>query len=154
MSGPAVDIPPPVVSIPSMPWDEQFLTLFRRCVDEYRSGNSDFGSYYSPEDLEFLRSIGYKPRELFDFVEDLVDEGVPSEPAALLVAAARRDYLHAEHVLNRGLLGVGEFFWNLILLSGPLALPWLLAGCAALLFGGEAPRLRPLLGMYSLHSLL
>ena len=28
-------------------------------------------SYYTPEDLTFLSSIGYKPRELFDFVEDL-----------------------------------------------------------------------------------
>ena len=49
-------------------------------------------SYYSEEDLSFLRSIGYKPRELFDFVEDLADEGVPTESTALLVAAVRRDY--------------------------------------------------------------
>ena len=75
-----------------MTWNDQFLSLFRRCVDEYKNGNSDFMSYYSEEDLEFLRSIGYKPRELFDFVEDLVDEGVPTESTALLVAAARRDY--------------------------------------------------------------
>lgn len=49
-------------------------------------------SYYSGSDLSFLESIGYKPRELFDFVEDLADEGVPSESTALLIAAARRDY--------------------------------------------------------------
>ena len=79
-----------------MLWDEQFLTLFRRCVETYRGGNPDFGTYYSAEDLEFLSSIGCKPRELFDFVEDLVDEGVPSESTALLIAAARRDYLSAE----------------------------------------------------------
>ena len=75
-----------------MPWNDQFLSLFRRCVDEYRGGNSDFMSFYSEDDLNFLRSIGYKPRELFDFVEDLVDEGEPSESTALLVAAARRDF--------------------------------------------------------------
>ena len=79
-----------------MTWNDQFLSLFRRCVDAYRGGNSDFGSYYSDEDLEFLKSIGYKPRELFDFVEDLVDEGVPTESTALLIASARRDYLYAE----------------------------------------------------------
>jgi len=79
-----------------MPWDEQFLTLFRRCVDAYRGGNRDFGSYYSPADLEFLQSLGYKPRELFDFVEDFVDEGVPSASTALLIAAVRRDFLFAE----------------------------------------------------------
>ena len=78
-----------------MSWDTGFLDLFRRCVDAYKGGNSDFNSYYSAEDLEFLSSIGYKPRELFDFVEDLVDENVPPEPTALLIAAVRRDYFLA-----------------------------------------------------------
>lgn len=76
-----------------MTWDEQFLVLFRRCVDAYRAGNADFQSYYAPEDLALLQAIGYKPRELFDFVEDLVDDGEPGESTALLIAAVRRDYL-------------------------------------------------------------
>lgn len=75
-----------------MTWNDQFLTLFRRCVEQYRGGNGDFHSYYEPADLDFLSSIGYKPRELFDFVEDLVDGGAPSESTALLIAAVRRDY--------------------------------------------------------------
>jgi hypothetical protein len=78
-----------------MTWDEQFLELFRRCVANYRGGDSNFSGYFSEEDLKFLESIGYKPRELFDFVEDLVDESTPAESAALLVAAVRRDYLMA-----------------------------------------------------------
>lgn len=79
-----------------MTWNDQFLALFRRCVEEYRNGNDDFHSYYEPEDLAFLSSIGYKPRELFDFVEDLVDGDVPTESTALLVAAVRRDYFLVE----------------------------------------------------------
>lgn len=75
-----------------MTWDDRFLKLFRHCLSSYQSGNSDFMSYYSEDNLQFLASIGYKPRELFDFVEDLADEGVPSESTALLVAAVRRDY--------------------------------------------------------------
>jgi len=75
-----------------MTWNDQFLTLFRTCVEHYRSGNNDFHSYYEPDDISFLASIGYKPRELFDFVEDLVDAGSPSESTALLIATARRDY--------------------------------------------------------------
>ena len=75
-----------------MTWNERFLELFRRCLAAYQSGNKDFNSYYSPDDLSFLASIGYKPRELFDFVEDLADEGVPAESTALLIAAVRRDY--------------------------------------------------------------
>ncbi|MEN8772066.1 MAG: hypothetical protein ABF381_09470 [Akkermansiaceae bacterium] len=76
-----------------MTWNEKFNGLFERCLSAYRDGNSDFISYYSQEDLSFLASIGYKPRELFDFVEDLADEGVPVQSTALLVAAVRRDYL-------------------------------------------------------------
>jgi hypothetical protein len=76
-----------------MTWNEKFNALFDRCLAAYQGGNSDFMSYYSPEDLRFLSSIGYKPRELFDFVEDLADEGVPAKSTALLVAAVRRDYL-------------------------------------------------------------
>jgi len=75
-----------------MTWDKSFLELFERCVASYHSGNKNFESYYNPEDLEFLNSIGYQPREFFDFVEDFCDEGTPSPSTALLVAAARRDY--------------------------------------------------------------
>jgi len=75
-----------------MTWNDQFLKLYRSCVEKYRGGNGDFHTHYEPADLAFLESIGYKPRELFDFVEDLVDGGEPTESTALLVAAVRRDY--------------------------------------------------------------
>ena len=75
-----------------MMWDEQFLALYRRCLAEYQRGNRDFESYYGPEDRAFLAGIGCKPREFFDFIEDLADEGEPAESTALLVAAVRRDY--------------------------------------------------------------
>lgn len=75
-----------------MSWDTQFSELYKQCVEKYRGGNDDFMSHYSDTDLAFLKSIGYKPRELFDFVEDFVDGGTPPPPTALLVAAVRRDY--------------------------------------------------------------
>ena len=75
-----------------MAWDDRFLTLFARCVAAYRGGNRDYASYYGAADHELLGEIGYKPRELFDFVEDHVDEGEPSAATALLVAAVRRDF--------------------------------------------------------------
>lgn len=82
-----------------MTWNEQFLELFDRCLARYQNGDSDFSNYYSPDDLSFLSSIGYKPRELFDFVEDLADEGQPTGSTALLVAAVRRDYFQ---VMQKG----------------------------------------------------
>jgi hypothetical protein len=75
-------------------WQDRFLALFDKCLAQYRRGNVDFNSYYSKQDLAFLKSIGYRPREFFDFVEDFAD-GAPLPPAAaLLVAAVRRDYFH------------------------------------------------------------
>jgi hypothetical protein len=74
-------------------WPTTFRELFDRCVEKYRSGNHDFTSYYSADDLEFLDSIGYAQREFFDFVEDYCDEGVPTPEDALLIAAVRRDFL-------------------------------------------------------------
>ena len=82
-------------------WAITFRELFDRCVEKYRSGNTDFNTYYSDEDSSFLQSIGYKPREFFDFVEDYCDESTPSPEDALLIAAARRDYLN---VVLKGVL--------------------------------------------------
>lgn len=88
-----------------MTWNETFLALFDRCCSLYRSGNTDFTSYYSKDDLGFLESIGYQPRELFDFVEDYCSEGTPSPSTALLIAAARRDYFH---VVQKGKRSTAE----------------------------------------------
>jgi len=88
-----------------MNWDEQFLLLFRRCIDAYQAGNKDFTTYYKPADLTFLETIGCKPRELFDFVEDLADEATPSESTALLIAAVRRDYFL---IKQKGILSQDE----------------------------------------------
>ncbi len=75
-----------------MTWNDTFLELFDRCVAAYQDGNHDFETYYRPEDRAFLASIGHKPREFFDFVEDYCDESEPSISTALLVAAVRRDH--------------------------------------------------------------
>ncbi|MDF1816777.1 MAG: quinolinate synthase NadA, partial [Verrucomicrobiales bacterium] len=73
-------------------WEKEFVALFNKCLSKYKSGNEDFTTYYTDGDLEFLKSIGYREREFFDFVEDHVDYGDPSIESALLIAAARRDY--------------------------------------------------------------
>ena len=75
-----------------MTWNDQFLELFDRCLEQYRSGNEDFETYYNDEDLTFLKEIGYRKREFFDFVEDYADGGDPTPSTALLIAAVRRDY--------------------------------------------------------------
>lgn len=79
-----------------MTWNDRFTALFERVADTYRKGDFDHETGYSAEEISFLESIGYKKRELFDFVEDFVDEGEPSPGTALLVAAVRRDHFLVE----------------------------------------------------------
>jgi hypothetical protein len=88
-----------------MDWDTYFIGLFERCAALYKSGNQDFSTYYSPEDSAFLQSIGYQPREFFDFVEDYCDRDEPTLSTALLVAAVRRDFFLTR---QKGKFSVGE----------------------------------------------
>lgn len=104
-------------------WDTTFSRLFARCLDRYKDGDTDYSRYFGKEDLAFLFSIGYKPREFFDFVEDFADEGVPAPTSAALVASVRRDYfaviqkgqLSDREVANDDLPGreeeLGGFVW-------------------------------------------
>ena len=93
------------MSNPSYNWSTRFLTLFEACVTRFKKGDTDFRGYYLPDDLAYLASIGYKPREFFDFVEDHVNYGDPSPETALLVAGVRRDYLK---VIQHGELSSDE----------------------------------------------
>lgn len=73
-------------------WETTFLQLFESVLAQCRSGRFRFDRDFAPAELEFLRSIGYQPREFFDFVEDYAADGEPSPASALLIAAVRRDY--------------------------------------------------------------
>lgn len=143
-----------------MTWDQQFGALFERCVERYRSGDSNFEDYYTEDDLRLLREIGYKPRELFDFVEDYVDEQAPAPSTALLVASVRRDYLkviqkgiHSEKEITReDLPTFGD------LLDGLAYLPRIITKARAKLRGELDPDLmygcggdRKFLGEHSIH---
>ncbi len=91
-----------------MTWNEAFLDLFNNGLAHHKAGHTnynDFKSFYSKEDLSFLQSIGCKPRELFDFIEDLADAGQPAATTALLIAAVRRDYFLA---IQDGVLSTTE----------------------------------------------
>jgi hypothetical protein len=77
----------------SYSWDSTFSALFDRCLARYRTGDTDYSGYYGTDDVPFLDSIGYQPREFFDFVEDLAEIGEPSLATAVMIASVRRDYL-------------------------------------------------------------
>jgi hypothetical protein len=82
----------------SFTWATQFSALFGRCAMRYRKGDTHFEAWFGSGDLEFLASIGCKPREFFDFVDDHCQAGgaEPTKETALLIAAVRRDYFLVE----------------------------------------------------------
>ena len=75
-------------------WAAYFGEMFVDCCEAYEDGHKDFTEWFEPDGLEFLKSIGAKPREIFDFVEDCVaaEGSEPTPETALLVASVRRDY--------------------------------------------------------------
>lgn len=74
-------------------WENQFKTIYEQGVERYQSGNRDVNSFFSEEEISFLATIGCKPQELFDFLEDRVNYGEPDYETALQVASIRERYL-------------------------------------------------------------
>jgi len=73
-------------------WPEVFREVYDRAVAGYRAGTHSAAALFNESDKAFLASIGCRPQELFDFVEDFVRGGEPSFEIVLLITAVRRDY--------------------------------------------------------------
>jgi hypothetical protein len=77
----------------SASWETALLTVFDRWLARYRAGETNWEAFANAEDEAFLRIIGYKPRELFDYVEDHANYGEPDAGTIINIAGVRREYL-------------------------------------------------------------
>jgi hypothetical protein len=77
-------------------WSMEFRKVYEAGTRRYDAGEREPARLFSESETRFLASIGCKPQELFDFIDDRVRYGEPSYEVALLVAGVRRDYLHVE----------------------------------------------------------
>ena len=100
-----------------MEWKQQFTQLYQKCIQRYQStASQDWDSYYDDDELKFINSLGCQPRELFDYVEDFVDEGAPSQEIPLAIAEIRKRYFQEnqnsqaskKRILPQELPGFGE----------------------------------------------
>lgn len=73
-------------------WTHRFKAVYEKAVGAFSKGERDFDQLFSKDDTEFLSSIGCTQQELYDFVEDFVNDRQPSPETALLITAVRRDY--------------------------------------------------------------
>ncbi len=77
-------------------YPNQFKALWEHAVAEYGKGNREPGTYFNPEQFEYMANNGLKVMDLYDFAEDFVSGGEPDFETFLLIHAARRDYFLAE----------------------------------------------------------
>jgi len=73
-------------------WIEQLQRTYNAAVDRYRKGDRNPENIVSQTSLDFLKSIGTSAQELYDFVEDWVDDGEPAFSTVVAITAVRRDY--------------------------------------------------------------
>lgn len=72
--------------------------IWDKSVDYYAKGGRNVNMFFNGVELEFLRSLGTTPNEVYDFVEDFGEVTEPEWETFLLVQAVRRDYfLNAQH---------------------------------------------------------
>lgn len=73
-------------------WTTRLRAIYDKATSLYCGGKRDDSTYFSPEENHFLASIGLKPINVYDYVEDFVSSGEPDWETYLLIAAVRRDY--------------------------------------------------------------
>ncbi len=76
----------------SQDWRTQLRAIYDSAVDRFEQGYRDPEKVVGPEALAFLDSIGTSAQELYDFVEDWVEDGEPDFNTVAAVTGVRRTY--------------------------------------------------------------
>ena len=137
------------------PWVKTFRKIYESAIEQFDNGIVDVHEMFTTEEEEFLASIGCRPHELFDFVEDWCEAGEPSVETVVAIAAVRREYflqeqrgVWSENIIQMSSLpsmgaSLGGYTWLPRIISKAKAKlqgempPELMYGC-----GGDRPFLR------------
>ena len=92
---------PSQVDPPFDEWEKAFQRLFDRALESFESGVRDPEHMFVEEEKAFLEAIGATPQEIFDFVEDWAEDGVPSREIIRKVTGLRREYFLTVQKGNR-----------------------------------------------------
>ena len=76
----------------SQDWTSQFREIYDQAVQRFEEGRRDPEQVVGREALEFLDSIGTSAQELYDFVEDWVEDGEPDFETVEAMTDLRRTY--------------------------------------------------------------
>ena len=81
-----------VKSMKHFNFPEKFHALHDKALRQYTAGQRGVQSYFSADELAFLTANGLTAQNLFDYAEDLHNQGEPSYDQALAIELVRRDY--------------------------------------------------------------
>ncbi len=73
-------------------WKTEFRHVWDRGCAAWKSGRRSAQKMFSPADVAFLAGLGCSAQELFDFVDDALNEGDVDFETTLAVTEIRRDY--------------------------------------------------------------
>ena len=73
-------------------WRSQLRAIYDRSVERFEQGHRGPETVVGPEAMAFLDSIGTSAQELYDFVEDWVEDGEPDFDAVAAMTDVRRTY--------------------------------------------------------------
>ncbi len=66
--------------------------VWTEAVQKYKQGNREPNTYFTSEQLDFLRGIGLKVMDVYDYVEDYCNGGEPDFATFIAVHDIRRAY--------------------------------------------------------------
>lgn len=75
---------------------KELKTVYDKAVETYAKGGRNANTFFNGSEIEFLKSIGATPIEIYDFAEDLHEWGYPDWETVLLIQSVRRDYFLLE----------------------------------------------------------
>lgn len=76
----------------SQDWISQFREMYEQAVQRFEQGRRGPEQVVGREALAFLDSIGTSTQELYDFVEDWVEDGEPDFETVAAITDVRRTY--------------------------------------------------------------
>jgi len=124
-------------------WREDFQHLFYSATTRYLAGHREASTLFTEKDMAFMESIGARPTELYDYVEDWSEVGEPSFETILAIASVRYAYfVHEQQRTPSGLVQAPETFPSgHEILGGYRWLPRIIAKARAKLKGELPPDL-------------
>jgi len=88
-------------------WQNSFKAIYDKALTQYRKGNQRPESYFTDAEVVWLASIGCKPGELYDIVEDHRD--IDWETALLITSVRRDHFLSVDGCIMHAPMTVKEF---------------------------------------------